>query len=107
MNNKIELWRKNIEQALNSDEILDVFDRVAAKRGIEKTGKFKKDLISVPKEDLLDFRPDFSDYDETPRIIQRPVKKSHVVRTLRSKSRHRGRKSVNKVAISKYIEIDG
>ncbi|KGF03409.1 hypothetical protein [Anaerococcus lactolyticus] len=107
MNKKYEIWSKNIEDAFNSGEILDILDRVASKRSIEKTGTFEKDLISASYESLLDFRPDFSILDETSHTVYKKAYKPNKSRALCNKptSKQYHKSNINKIPIVKLVEI--
>lgn len=58
MKNKYKIREKKINKAIDSDEILDIFDKVAKEQNIEKTGTFQKNIISYTSEELMDFEKD-------------------------------------------------
>lgn len=56
MKNKYKIWKENIQKVMDNNEILEIFDKVATEQNIEKTGKFRKDIISYTPEELMDFK---------------------------------------------------
>ena len=55
MKNKYKIREENIQKAINNNEILEIFDKVAKEMNIEKTGTFQKDIISYTTKKLMDF----------------------------------------------------
>lgn len=55
MENKYEIREEKINKAIENNEIIKIFDKVAKEQNIKKTGKFQKDIISYTPEELIDF----------------------------------------------------
>lgn len=61
MNKKIKKRDNKMNEVFENDKILEAIDKVSNDMKLERTDEFNDKLISVNIEDLIDFKPDFSD----------------------------------------------
>lgn len=59
--NKFEKRNKKLNQAINNDQILDIFEKVAKDMDLERTDKFSETIISYSPEELSDFEFDINE----------------------------------------------